>query len=482
MRPAQSLGAWGGPLGQPVPDQLLLAPHGPFGDRRVTIFLRHAHVVTRLLGGRVIDDAGVLIRDGRIELCGPLSETESQVGPDDDPVIDVSGCVVIPAPTNAHTHLYSSLARGMPPPRQSPTCFTEILERVWWPLDAALDEEDVYLSALVGLMDCARSGVATVIDHHASQTWIDGSLDAVRRAADDLGLRLATCFEVSDRGGSAAARAGIEENMRFARKLSEDKDSSGRMAAFMGLHASLTLSDETLDEAVGQASDLGLGCHVHVAEDAADNLDATRRGADSALRRLAARNVLGCKGIAAHCVYVDEDEMALLSNTRTRVVINPESNQNNAVGRPRIGRLRQAGVRLAVGTDGLGSDVLRSAFSACLLEGFGEKNPAAGFSEAATLLEGNAELTEEVFGLHGAGSLEPGAPADLAVLDYDPPTPLNTENALGHLLFGNLGSRVKDTMVDGRWVMRDRGFPDLDEEEINARARERAQKLWSRMG
>ncbi len=445
-------------------------------------------MVTRYQDGRVIDDAGILIRNGTIAFVGPLAEADEAAGePGAVETIDLGGSLCVPALVNAHTHLYSSLARGMAVSGPAPANFVEILEKIWWPLDAALDEETVYVSALLGLMDSARAGVATVIDHHASQSYIAGSLDPIARAAREVGLRVATCFEVSDRAGDEAAAAGIEENLRFARSVRGDASSAGWLAPFMGLHASLTLSDATLDRAVGEARDAGLGCHVHVAEDPADRADAVRRsasngGPDDALRRLLAKDVLTSKGIAAHCVDVDEGGVGLLAEAGVRVVANVESNMNNAVGRPRLGRFHKAGVPLAVGTDGLGADVLRSAFSACLLERHGEGDPRTGFGEAAALLAGSHELGAATFGLEGAGHLERGAPADIAVLDYDPPTPIEGSNVLGHMFFGALGARVRDLIAGGRWILRDRRFPGIDEASFGARAREAARTLWGRLG
>src|SRR6266540_5467254 len=161
-----------------------------------------------------------------------------------------------------HHHLYSALARGMPAPPHTPTSFTEILEQVWWRLDCALDLELVRWSALLGAVEALEAGTTAIIDHHASPTAIDGSLDVIAAACAEVGVRVVCSYEVTDRHGPAGAKSGIAENERFIRR-------GGR--GMVGAHACLTLSDETLEAVVGLARDLGIGVHIHVGEDAVDS-------------------------------------------------------------------------------------------------------------------------------------------------------------------------------------------------------------------
>ncbi len=156
--------------------------------------------------------------------------------------VDLDGALVLPGLVNAHTHLYSALARGMPAPAEPPRSFVEILERVWWRLDRALDEESVRLSALVGAIEAARSGTTLLVDHHASPSFIRGSLATLRRAVEEVGLRSVLCYETTDRNGLEGRDAGVAENRSF---LAEGRTPLTR--AMVGAHASFTLSDESLD-------------------------------------------------------------------------------------------------------------------------------------------------------------------------------------------------------------------------------------------
>ncbi|MBI3722690.1 amidohydrolase family protein [bacterium] len=452
--------------------------------------LRRARVVPDLGSSEVRDDAGIVLETGRVALLGETAEADrwtaahGELSPE---VLDLAGRVVLPGLVNAHTHLYSTLARGMPllPGREAPADFLAILEEIWWPLDRALDAEDVYLSALLGLAECARAGVTTVVDHHASERAVEGSLDLVARAAREVGVRVATCFEVTDRDGPEVARAGIAENVRFAKaaREAEKLGGSAHVAATFGLHASLTLSDETLERARDAARGAGLpGFHVHVAESRFDPDDSLRRSGVRTVQRLARAGVLGPASIAAHGVHVDAAERALLKETGTVVVTNPSSNRNNAVGRADLARLLESGVKLALGTDGMSADVLAETTQAFLGSKDRAESPRAGWAEAHAALAGNAGVAQLLFQEAKLGKIAQGGPADLVVLDYVPWTPLQGERFFAHVLYGNLGARTWHTIAGGRFVVRDGRLasPGVDLERAAALARERARALWDR--
>ena len=200
-------------------------------------------------------------------------------GEDAGEVIDARGGLVLPGLVCAHTHFYGAFARGMSLPGEPAADFPQILERLWWRLDKLLQPEDITASALVFLCDAIRHGTTTVIDHHASPHAIDGSLDMIADAVLQAGVRACLSYEVSDRDGMALSRAGLAENERFARRVPRGTThrGAGMLAASVGLHASFTLSDESLQSAAGLARDLGLGCHVHVAEDISDQADSISR-------------------------------------------------------------------------------------------------------------------------------------------------------------------------------------------------------------
>ncbi|HEX4777166.1 MAG TPA: amidohydrolase family protein [Acidimicrobiia bacterium] len=387
---------------------------------------------------------------------------------------DCSGCLVLPGNVCAHTHLYSALARGMPYRLPPPETFVEILQRIWWRLDRALDEETVRASALVGGMEALLSGTTTLVDHHASPNAIDGSLDVIADELGSLGVRSVLCYETSDRDGDARALAGVAENARFAGLVERERPSLTR--ALVGAHASFTLSDDTLAACVDAARAHRVGIHVHAAEDAADETDAEALHGARVAARLAAAGALDEQTLLAHGVHLDDDEIALVRDGGAQIVHNARSNMNNGIGRARVDAL---GPRVALGTDGIGSDMFeesRSAFFRLHDDGVG-----AGADWALTRLAEGARLAGRVFAEPAFGTLEPGAPADLVVLDYDAPAPLDDESLAGHWIFGLSSRWVRDVMVAGEWVVLDRRLARLDQQELVERARRQARRLWARV-
>jgi putative selenium metabolism protein SsnA len=390
-------------------------------------------------------------------------------------VIDCSGKLILPGFICTHHHFYSTMARGMGIPGEPASNFVEILERLWWKVDRALGEEDILLSAQLPLVDCIRNGTTTVIDHHASPAMRDGSLDLIEMAVRQAGLRASLCYEVSDRN---IARGGVEENQRFIKKVGKG---DGQIAAMMGMHASFTLSDATIEECVGIANEAGVGCHIHVAEDAADREDSLKKYKLPTVKRLQKLGVTGRQSIFVHCVHVDEEEMDILAESGTSVVHNPESNMNNAVGVTPLLILMKKGVLVGLGTDGMGSDMLAQMRCAYLLHRLANHDPRVAFMEAPQLLlQNNATIAERQFGLK-LGELAEGLPADLAIIDYRPPTPLSEANFLGHLIFGLVDATVDTTVCKGKVLMRNKQILSMDEERLAARSRELAPGMWARL-
>ncbi len=439
----------------------------------MTIRFENGMVVTLGPENRVLWNASVVTEGEQIVAVGHATEMERQF-PNAERV-DCQGKIILPGFICAHHHFYSALARGMRIPGEPAANFIEILERLWWKVDRALDEEDILLSAQIPLIECIRNGTTTVIDHHASPSASDGSLDLIEQAVRQAGLRACLCYEVSDRNIKGE---GIRENKRFIKKIGTG---DGQIAAMMGLHASFTLSDETIETCVGIAQDAGLGCHIHVAEDLADREDSLAKYGMPTVHRLHKLNVTGPHSIFVHCVHIDDDEIGVLAETNTIVVHNPESNMNNAVGVTRLLDLLRRGVLVGLGTDGMSSDMLAQMRSAYLLHRLANRDPRVAFVEAPQLLlYNNPEIAERLFGLR-LGEIAPGRPADLAILDYHPPTPLTEDNFLGHLIFGLVDAVVDTTVCRGQILMKNKHILTLDEERIAARARERAPKMWERL-
>jgi putative selenium metabolism protein SsnA len=429
--------------------------------------------VIALLGGTIVEldpprveRADVVIdgkRIARVGVGGEIPKGASQ--------IDARGCLITPSFVVGHTHLYSSLACGMPPPRAAPASFPEILARVWWKLDRALDEELVSVSARVGAVEAAKRGVSCVIDHHSSPRAIHGSLDRICEALHDVGIRGALCYETSDRDGKRARDEGLAENARFASGRAGDRVCHAR--AMIGAHAPFTLEDDTLEALADLVARTSAPLHVHVAEDGTDLADAARRGA-SLGERLAKMGALRPGTIVAHGVHLDAKDRADLVHAGGWIATNARSNMNNAVG---LAPAR--GANVVLGTDGIGADMIAEA-QAHFFRHAEAKDGLAG--EAIGRLVGAQRLAARIFdGNDHTPRVAAGERADLAILDYDPPTPIQAENLASHVLFGWSSACVRDTIVAGRFILRHRAVQTVDEHAIAACARDAAKRLWARM-
>lgn len=396
-----------------------------------------------------------------------------------DAVIDASDKVVMPGYINAHMHFYSTMVRGLGKAAPSSN-FDEVLKNLWWRLDEKLTHEDIYYSALVMQLEAIRKGCTTLIDHHAGPGAIAGSLDVLARSFADTSLRGCLCYELSDRNGAAITQAGLNENERFIRACRAHP--TNMMGALFGLHASFTLSEETLQKAAAIACSLGAGFHIHVAEAKSDQTHTSTICGKRVVQRLYDAGVLGSETIAAHCVHIDDTERALLADTNTMVVHNPQSNLNNAVGIADIIALDTAGILVGLGTDAMTVDMPQEVRVALWAQHFKQNNPSAGFMELArTLYFNNRQIAGRVIPCLNTGILQPGAAADIILIDYMPPTPLTNETALGHLIFGISGAAVNSTIVAGKTLMHDRQLMlNIDEEAVAARSRELSTALWKR--
>jgi len=443
----------------------------------------------RLIEGiRVWDGADRLIEDGAILIDGDTIEAvltrealSSYELPPSVERIDGVRKLAIPGLINAHTHLYSSLARGMALPGFAPTTFTQILEQLWWRLDKALDAEMVRVSALVGAMEAARCGVTTLIDHHASPHAIPGSLTSLRQAVcEKVGLRGAFCYELSDRDGTAIRDEGIEENLEF---LSRDDPKDTMSGALFGLHASFTLSDDSLAK-VAERIPEGAGAHIHVAEGPEDEDQCQTEHGVRIVERLRRFNLLRERSVLAHCLHINEEEKDMVADSKAIVVHNPRSNMNNAVGVFDMDGFLDRGITVGLGTDGLGANMLTELFTAGILQKVSTGNSlTAGFGDLQKIMfDNNPQIASRLLGAQ-VGRIAPGYEADIALFDYNPPTPIDAANVLGHLLFGIAGHdmRVSDLIVSGRSVIKDGHFTNLDEDALYAHAREQAAALWARI-
>ncbi|MEF9878097.1 MAG: putative aminohydrolase SsnA [Clostridia bacterium] len=392
--------------------------------------------------------------------------------------LDAHGGVIMPGLINAHNHIYSAFARGLSikgAPRRS---FLEILDGQWWTIDRQLLLEDTQASADCFMLECIENGVTAMFDHHASYGEIPGSLFAIAQSAKQFGVKANLCYEISDRDGKEKMQQAIAENVAFIQWA--QKDPSGQFAGMMGMHASFTLSNETLEACVAQ-NPAGAGYHIHVAEGILDVQRALAEHGKRPVFRLHDFGILGEKTICGHCTHVSEAEIDLLKDTHCMVAHNPESNMGNAIGCPPVIKMFEKGLLLGLGTDGYTNDMLESYKVANLLHKHALCDPTVAWNEIPHMLfEGNREMASRFFATP-MGILQKGAAADVIVMDYVPPTPMDETNLNGHILFGMSGRSTRSTVIAGEIRMKDRELIGIDKQAILAHARERGTALWQRI-
>ncbi|MGD0697369.1 MAG: putative aminohydrolase SsnA [Terriglobia bacterium] len=450
-------------------------------ERKPFKIIRNARLLTFDSANRVFDSGAVEIRsDGTIGWVKADHDVPPNPGDFSGfEIIDAQGKLLMPALINCHTHLYSTLARGMSVPGRPPKNFTEILKKLWWRLDRALNEDAVYYSALVGLIDSAKCGVGTLVDHHSSPNACIGSLDRIEQAFREVGLRGMLCYETSDRNGRQQSLDGIRENVRFIERV-RSRAGDDLIAASFGLHASFTLSDRTLGQCVEANQSLGAGFHIHVAEDRCDVEDARTRYGKSPVRRLRELGILDDRSLAAHCVHVTAADISVLARHKINVVHNPQSNCNNAVGVAKLLEMVGAGVLVGLGSDGYTPRMWEEFKAAFHVQKLRVGDPRVAYAEAyAAALLNNRAIAKKAWGID-IGRIETGAEADLVLVDYFPPTPLDGDNLFGHILFGIANAPVDSLIVKGQYVLRDKMCVTVDEREVAEKASVQARAMWAR--
>ncbi len=442
----------------------------------MALLLTHANVLTWGDPNTLIEDGALLIEDGVIQDIGTSADLLARYPQAEH--LDAHGQLALPGGICSHTHFYGAYARGLAIPGPAPADFPAILRQLWWPLDKSLDERSVRYSALVALVDAIKHGTTTLIDHHASPNFIDGSLDVIADAVEQAGVRAVLCYEVTDRDGPEKARAGIAENVRFLKAARERP----LVSATFGLHAGLTLSDETLEQCVAASEGLETGFHIHVAEHEADEEDSLRRSGERVVHRLHRLGVLGPKTIVAHAIHIDASEREVLRETQTWVSHQPRSNMNNGVGAMDFDGMLAEEMRIVLGNDGFSNNMWAEWKAAYLLHKVVNRDPrrAPGDAVARVAMSNNARLAELFFPEQTLGQLTRGAAGDVVLVDYHPFTPLTVGNFPWHVLFGFEASMVTTTIVAGRVLMRDRQLLTLDEAAITAEARAYAPTVWER--
>lgn len=435
--------------------------------------LANGKVITRDSECPYIENGGVLIDGTTIKDIGTTDVLKAKYK--DAQFVDAKGSVIMPAFINAHTHIYSALARGLSIRGYNPSNFYEILDGMWWNIDRKLTKQATRMSAYATYLDNIRNGVTTVFDHHASFCEIEGSLLEIASVAKEMGVRSCLCYEVSDRDGEDKCNQAIKENADFIRCCKEQNDDM--IKSMFGMHALFTISDKTFEKCV-KANDNMTGYHIHICEGLNDVEDSHENYGMSPVERLLKWGILGDKTILGHCIHVREDEMDIIKAHDTIVVNNPQSNMGNAVGCSPVLKMYEKGIMLGLGTDAYTHDMLESLKSALTIQRHNAGKANVAWGEVTDMLfNNNAKICSRYFD-STLGVLKVGAAADVIVMDYKPFTPFDNTNIDGHMIFGMNGRQCTHTFANGRLLYKDREFVDIDEEKLNAEIMLSAKKLW----
>ena len=438
------------------------------------VLVTNGRLITRDSEGKGYYEHGAVAYEGaKIVEVGEEAALRAKYA--DAEIVDAKGGVIMPAFINAHTHIYSALARGLSIVGNNPTNFYEVLDGTWWAIDRHLMMDGTRASATALYIDSIKQGVTTIFDHHASYGEIPGTLFTISEESRRLGLRSCLCYEVSDRDGEEKCLQAIKENADFITYCQKQNDPM--LAAMFGGHALFTISDKTFDRMV-EANNGRTGYHIHVSEGMNDVYDSLQNYGRRPVQRLQDHGILGPMTVLGHCIHLNTAEMDIVKATDTMVVNNPQSNMSNAVGCAPVLQMYAKGILVGLGTDAYTHDMIESCKTVVGIQRHNACHPNVGWCEATDMLfKNNPKIAGKYFGRE-FGVLKPGAAADVAVFDYRPFTPFSDENIDGHILFGFEGRRCTHTVVNGKVLVKDRELNCADEAAINARVMESAKRLW----
>ncbi len=438
------------------------------------ILIQNGIVVTMDPRRRVITDGCVAIRGASIEAVGKKADVKGKFEP--EVTIDAEGGIITPGFVCAHTHLYGILLRGSSLRIQPPTDFTQNLQRIWWPVDEAMNNEDAYASALAGSLELLRTGTTTFADTYSGPNSIDGVLEHIARAVEEVGIRGLISFEATERHSREEGFRGLSENLRFIRKKK-----NSRLMGMISLHASFTVSDELIEAAVESSSKTGAIVTIHTSEGFGDLYHNLEKYGKRTIERLYDLGLLGPKTVLAHCVNINRDELELIRKTNARVAHNPMSNMLNAVGVAPVVKMLSSGIPVGLGNDGYIFDVFENMRTAFIVHKVHHRDPR--IMTPLQVLEMATINAAKCYGLQDRiGSIEVGKRADIVIIKPKLlPTPLTASSVYGHLVNTIDGDDVDKVMVDGEVLLQEGKPTKVEMNKVSRISQRSASKLWKRL-
>jgi putative selenium metabolism protein SsnA len=380
--------------------------------------------------------------------------------------IDGEGQLLMPSLVNGHSHIYSTFARGLNVDF-NPSSFKELLEQLWWKLDRNIDNQMTYYSGIVSGVEYLKNGVTTIIDHHASGEII-GSLKSLDEALEEVQLRRVLCFESSDRFDIDKC---IKENNTF---ISENNSSFSR--GLFGLHAAFTLSDESLEKIKISLNNSPI--HIHVAESIEDQDDSISKYNKRVINRLNSFDLINKNSIITHGLYLDDEELQIIKNNEAVIALNITSNMNNAVGLPNYKKMKDEGIKVIIGNDGISQKMTSEYQNLYYAMHHYEKSPIGfSFDDLIQVINDTYSYASDILNIH-IGKIEKGYKADMLLIPYNEFTPLDESNIFGHLFFGLFNQfNPRDVYVNGEKLLSNyRVKTEL--KELYKKAKTSAQRCW----
>lgn len=409
-------------------------------------------------------DNGYIIFNESIQEVGHMDQYSHK----DIEEIDGKEALIMPSLVNGHSHIYSTFARGMSAPF-NPTTFRELLEQLWWKLDKYLDNKMTYYSGIVSGIEYIKNGVTTIIDHHASGEII-GSLHSLEKALDTVGVRKVLCFETSDRFDIEDC---IQENLNYI------NNPSSTSKGLFGLHASFTLSNKTLESVSKAQGETPI--HIHVAESIEDQAHSISHYKKRVIHRLNDFGLIKKNSIITHGLYLSDDEFKIIKDKEAVIALNVSSNMNNAVGLPDYQKMKEHGIKVIIGNDGI-SQKMASEYQALYFSMHHKSNSPIGFSfdDLITTINNTYSYASDILNIP-LGKIEKGYASDFLVIPYEEPTPINKDNVFGHLFFGLFNNfRPKEVFVGGTKIVEDYEVSNTLKTEYK-KAKDSAKELWKKM-
>ena len=442
----------------------------------VDCLIKNGLIVTMDKDRRIIPDGSLAIENGRVVEIGRSIKLKEKP----EETIDAKGKIIMPGLICSHTHLYGMLLRGAPLKIEPPTDFSQILQRVWWPMDEAMTREDAYASALISCLEFIRTGTTFFADTFSGPNAMTGVLDRIAAAVEQAGIRGFIAFEATERRTHAEGARGVRENERFIKKVKKAR--STKVRGMFSIHASFTVSDELLSYVRELASRYKVPVTIHTSEGPADVYHNYEQFGKRTVERLRDVGLLAADVVLAHCVDVNDDELAMIKHANAKVAHNPMSNMLNAVGVAPVVKMLAMGISVGLGNDGYIFDEFENIRAAFLLQKVALRDPRV--ISPVEVLEMATIRGAELYGVENElGSLEPGKLADIIIVNPSTaPTPVRPESVLGHLVNTVSSRDVETVIVGGRALMRDRRILTLDEQEVVKIARKSAEKLWQKLG